>query len=398
MDGECGSPPRVEPPAASEPVPWDRSSPGSHRWRALASASPETMSREAVLSHLRLMGATMLAIFAASVLFGAILGAGFSWYNAYASIGTAALIGLPIFTFELFFVNGPSGAGFRRWPFSRFFAARCAAWLAWILVATQLSLRWLWSTEEAPWAGADLWWTIAFSFAVGLSVVSALTLNRLIGPGVFRNLLLGRYHSPKEEERAFLFIDLVGSTAIAERIGATRFLALMNEFVYDIDAALEGSGGVIYRYVGDEAIITWRRDKTRDLSAAVEVVFRLRARTTARAEDYRSRFGVVPHFRAALHTGPVVAGEMGDSKLEIVLLGDTVNTTARIGQACRELDRTFLVSAEALALIELPSGAESERMPPAALKGKSRPVRLYAVNWTGPAKHDKRRQRPPMHG
>ena len=58
---------------------------------------------------------------------------------------------------------------------------------------------------------------------------------------------------------------------------------------------------------------------------------------------------------------------MGDSKLEIVLLGDAVNTTARIEQACRELDRTFLASADALALINLPNGVESERMPPAAL-------------------------------
>ena len=346
------------------------------------------MRRETVLSRLRLMGTTLPVIFAASVLFGATLGTGFSWYNTYGSVGTAALIGLPLFTFELFVVYSPLGTGFRRWPFSRFVAARCSVWLAWIFVATQLSHRWFWSTDEAPWAGADMWWTIAFSFTVGLSVVSALTLNRLIGPGVFRNLLLGRYHSPREERRALLFIDLADSTAIAERIGATRFLALMNQFVYDIDAALEGSGGAIYRYVGDEAIITWRIDETRDLSVAVEVVFRLRTRIAARGEEYRSRFRVQPDFRAALHAGPVVAGEMGDTKLEIVLLGDTVNTTARIEQACRELDRAFLVSAEALALINLPSGAESEPMPPAALKGKSRQVRLYAINRTGPTERE----------
>ena len=355
------------------------------------------MTREAFLFRLRLMGSIMLAAFAASVLFGATLGAGFSWYNAFASIGTAALIGLPIFTFEAFFVSSPLGAGFRRWPFSRFVAVRCSLWLAWIFVATQLSRRWLWSTEEVAWASADLWWTAAFSFTVSLSVVSALALNRLIGPGVLRHLLLGRYHSPTEERRALLFIDLADSTAIAERIGATRFLALMNQFVYDIDAALEGSGGAIYRYVGDEAIVTWRLDETRDLSVAVEVVFRLRTLIAARGEEYRSRFGVVPDFRAALHAGPVVTGEMGDSKLEIVLLGDTVNTTARIGQACRELDRTFLVSAEALALIELPSWAESERMPTAALKGKSRQVRLYAIDGTAFAKRDEGRQRTQTH-
>ena len=76
----------------------------------------------------------------------------------------------------------------------------------------------------------------------------------------------------------------------------------------------------------------------------------------------------------------MVVGEIGDSKLVIVLLGDTVNTTARIEQSCREFDRDFLVSAEALALMTLPPGVESEEMPPIALKGKSRQVRLYAIS------------------
>ena len=74
---------------------------------------------------------------------------------------------------------------------------------------------------------------------------------------------------------------------------------------------MEGSGGAIYRYIGDEAIITWRLDETRDLCVAVEVVFHLHIRIADRGEEYRSRFGVLPDFRAALHAGPVVAGEMG---------------------------------------------------------------------------------------
>ena len=115
-------------------------------------------------------------------------------------------------------------------------------------------------------------------------------------------------------------------------------------------------------------------DRTRDFSDAVDVVFRLRARIAARGAEYRSHFGVLPDFRVALHAGPVVTGEVGDSKLEIVLLGDTVNTTARIAQSCREFDRAFSVSAEALALTDLPDGTESECMPLAPLKGKSRQV------------------------
>ena len=338
------------------------------------------MTRDALVSRLRLMGMALPVIFVVSVLFGATLNAGFSWYIAYASIGTSTVIGLPIFAFELFYVYSPLGARFRRWPFARFITVRFALWCAWIFIATQLSNHWFGGAEGALIADGDVWWTLGFSFAVGFTVVLSLTLNRLIGPGVFRNFLLGRYHTPREEERALLFIDLADSTAIAERVGATRFLELMNEFVHDIGAALEGSGGTIYQYVGDEAIITWRLDeKSPDISGAVEVVFRLHARVEARGDDYRSRFGVVPSFRAALHAGPVVVGEMGDSKLEIVLLGDTVNTTARIEQSCRELDRDFLASTEALALVTLPPGVESEEMPPVGLKGKSRQVRLFAV-------------------
>ena len=339
------------------------------------------MTRDALVSRLRLMGIALPVIFVVSVLFGATLNAGLSWYIAFASIGTATVIGLPIFAFELFYVNSPLGVGFRRWPFARFIAARLAVWCAWYFVATQLANHWFGGAEGELLPDSDFWWTIVFSFAVGFSIVFGLALNRIIGPGVFRNFLLGRYHTPREEERALLFIDLAGSTAIAERIGATRFLELMNEFVHDVGVALEGSGGTIYQYVGDEAIITWRLEesRSRDISGAVEAVLRLRARIAARGESYRSRFGVVPRFRAALHAGPVVVGEMGDSKLEIVLLGDTVNTTARIEQSCRELDRDFLASAEALALVTLPPEVESEEMPPVALKGKSRPVRLFAI-------------------
>ena len=82
------------------------------------------MTREAFLLRLRLMGTATLVAFAASVLFGATLGAGFPGYNACASIGTPSFVGLPIFTFEAFFVNSLLGVGFRRWPFSRFVAAR----------------------------------------------------------------------------------------------------------------------------------------------------------------------------------------------------------------------------------------------------------------------------------
>jgi adenylate cyclase len=52
--------------------------------------------------------------------------------------------------------------------------------------------------------------------------------------------------------------------------------------------------------------------------------------------------------RAALHAGPVISGEIGESKRDIVFHGDVMNTATRLEQATRDLDRRFLVSADAL--------------------------------------------------
>src|SRR5262249_57420304 len=77
------------------------------------------------------------------------------------------------------------------------------------------------------------------------------------GFGTLKNLLTGRYVQPKREQRVFLLIDMKDSTGTAERLGPVLFHELLNDFFRDIaDAALECEAE-IYKYVGDEAILTW---------------------------------------------------------------------------------------------------------------------------------------------
>ena len=56
---------------------------------------------------------------------------------------------------------------------------------------------------------------------------------------------------------------------------------------------------------------------------------------------YEREFGLRAAFRVGLHSGPVVVGEMGTIKKEIALIGDTLNTAARIVDACRDCGETF---------------------------------------------------------
>jgi adenylate cyclase len=237
----------------------------------------------------------------------------------------------------------------------------------------------LFGDEPWSWRETRFQVTVALSFLVAQLVSFTIVLSGHLGHGVLRNLATGRYHRPREEARVFLFVDMISSTTIAERIGPTAFLTLLDRFATDLAEPVIEHHGSIYRYVGDEVIVTWPEAKGIADANCVRCVLAMRAAIALRAAAYRNAFGLVPEFRAALHAGAVVAGEMGTAKREIVLLGDAVNTTARIEAACRELGHDSLLSGVLLERLQLPPGVSARPVGPIELRGKAQPMPLYAL-------------------
>jgi adenylate cyclase len=89
--------------------------------------------------------------------------------------------------------------------------------------------------------------------------------------------------------------------------------------------------------------------------------------------------------RAGLHCGPVVTGEMGSVKREIVFLGDTVNTAARIQELCRQTGDRVLASADLIDRLELPRGIAKRSLGDLRLRGKEADLALYALTKTSPS-------------
>ena len=90
-------------------------------------------------------------------------------------------------------------------------------------------------------------------------------------------------------------------------------------------------------------------------------------------------------FRAGLHCGPVVVGELGFIKKEIALIGDAMNTTQRIQGACREANCRVLVSSALLdRLVALPVGVKARALGPMTMCGKEQSVALYALEAVAP--------------
>ena len=143
-------------------------------------------------------------------------------------------------------------APLRRLPFLPHLAIKTVIYLLIVLLGLAIGAGLFPAPAEAG-AGLPIrQQDVLFSFAVVLAVRFIDDINHLLGQNVLRNFITGYYHRPRLEERVFLFIDIEGSTALAERLGELAFHSLVNRFVVDITDRIVAADGEIHGYVGDE--------------------------------------------------------------------------------------------------------------------------------------------------
>ncbi len=222
---------------------------------------------------------------------------------------------------------------------------------------------------------------VVFSFGISTIFVLFFALNDLLGRGVLLNFLLGRYHRPREEERVFLLMDLVGSTAAAEQLGNLRYHQFLNRFIKVVSPAILEHGGNIHAYVGDEIIAEWPAAQGLQRGRCLRAVRDALVLTRNSGPAFERDFGLVPRFRAILHMGPVVVGEMGGAKREIVFLGGTLNTASRMEAYAKQTKETVIASRALVEAMAIPHEAQIRPLGEATLKDVPRPVPLVAVHF-----------------
>ncbi|MCP5370937.1 MAG: adenylate/guanylate cyclase domain-containing protein [Hyphomicrobiales bacterium] len=309
------------------------------------------------------------------------------WY-VIEGLAYGALIGGVWGFYHLFLEQGALLAGMRRLSFAANVAVSAMASTA-VVVLTYLAARVLMTPVARDLFGMDgsghplfseaTLQDMVFALLAMLFLEAVLRVRRIIGARVLANFVRGRYHRPLREERVFLFIDLTGSTRLARELGDERAQEMVTRFFFDVDQVTTAFGAETHRYIGDEVVVTWPLDAGRRDGACLACLAAVRARLAARAADYERRYGAAPRFRAALHGGPVVAAECGDSKHEIVYFGDTINTAARIAAQCKALDRSWLVSRSLLDGMALPPGLGAETAARVTLTGHAHETELVAI-------------------
>ena len=204
----------------------------------------------------------------------------------------------------------------------------------------------------------------------------ALQMDSKFGHGVLWDILSGKYHLPKEEYRVIMFADLKSSTTIAEAIGDVKYHLLLHDFFSDVTNAIINSKGSIYDYAGDQVIVSW----TSPGNHCIQCFFDMKKSIGDKKDTYLQNFGLVPEFKAGLHAGKVIAGEIGIIKRDITYSGDVLNTTSRIQDKCNELGAQMIVSNEFLEKIQLHPGYSAQYMGIMKLKGKKKEIGLHAIS------------------
>jgi len=213
-----------------------------------------------------------------------------------------------------------------------------------------------------------------------LATVAGILINDKYGPGNLGSFFMGKYFRPKREEHIFMFLDLRSSTYIAQILGEQLYFNFIKDVLRDVTPVILRHKGNIYQYVGDEVTVSWWMKQGLNKLNCIRCPMEVRKIFNHRSSYYTSTYGVVPDFKAGLHCGPVMVGEIGVVKRDIAFSGEVVGTAARIQNRCNHLEVNLLISHD---LKELLPWAGSKLVPEhkgdLLIKGKMENLPLYTV-------------------
>jgi len=220
---------------------------------------------------------------------------------------------------------------------------------------------------------------LGFSVVLSFFVNFVRQINRMLGQNVLFNYVRGKYQLPLEEELIFMFLDLKSSTTIAEKLGHIKNHEFLNDFFHDMTDPILESKGKIYQYVGDEVVLTWHTKEGIKNLNCIKCFFNIQNKIYGLKDIYLKKYGVCPEFKAGLHVGMVITGEMGDIKKDIVYHGDTVNTSARIQAECNKYNKKVLASKDLVDMLDLEGKYATESMGNIRLRGKQKELELFSI-------------------
>jgi adenylate cyclase len=178
-----------------------------------------------------------------------------------------------------------------------------------------------------------------------------------------------------------LAADLRGFTAMSEDLSPSEVMAQLNGYHGAMIDVIERHGGAIDKFIGDGTLVVFGLTGAKEAAAASAVACAgAMLEALAAHNEERGGKGAPPlAMGIAVHTGPVVAGNLGiaGKRLEFTVIGDAVNTVSRLEGQTKGSGSPVIISADTAAL--LPGTSLLRDLPPVSLRGKALPVTVFGL-------------------
>lgn len=153
----------------------------------------------------------------------------------------------------------------------------------------------------------------------------------------------------RERHIAVLFCDLRDFTLLAQRQLPFDTVFLLNRYFETIGEAVEASGGVIDKFIGDGALALFGLNNSIEeaCAQALTATTRIAKGIDVLNRNFMSELDTPLRIAMGMHAGPAIIGQIGYGKASsLTAVGDTINAASRLEGFAKEYDAQLAVSAD----------------------------------------------------
>ena len=210
------------------------------------------------------------------------------------------------------------------------------------------------------------------------------TFGRFINKDIAEKAMKGELTLGGETKTVTIFFsDIRSFTAISEKLYPHEVVEFLNDYMTRMVDCVDKTGGVVDKFIGDAVMAVWGApvsagSPAQDALNCVRSALMMRAALMTFNQDRGGDKRPVIRIGCGVNTGDVVAGQIGSSqRMEYTVIGDAVNLASRTESLNKPLGTDILITENTWNLVK--DHLITEEMPSVRVKGKEKPIRMFAV-------------------
>lgn len=191
-----------------------------------------------------------------------------------------------------------------------------------------------------------------------------------MGNREFENIIMAN----ENIEATVVFIDICGFTAISENAPADVVVNMINSYFDEMVKEITAHNGFIDKFIGDAIMAVFKGEfhLDRAIDAALTICEKVSSLPATEEMEFRPKVSI------GIHSGEMISGNIGSvslKRLDYTVIGDTVNTAARLQDAAKE--NQIIISE--ICYEQVKESFKCEKVGSISVKNKAKPLTIYQV-------------------